>query len=66
MSLNVDWTTALIGAAAGYYAKGKVEDVKSEAKKAVSDTAAAAAIAAAQAINGQSAPQGQSGQKAGN
>lgn len=66
MSLNVDWTTALIGAAAGYYAKGKVEDVKSETKKAISDTAAAAAVAAAQAVvNGQPAPQGQSGQKAG-
>lgn len=62
MSLNVDWTTAIGGAVVGYYAKSKVEDVKSEAKKAVSDTAAAAAIAAAKAINGQSAGQGQSGQ----
>lgn len=66
MSLNVDWTTALIGAAAGYYAKGQVEDVKSETKKAISDTAAAAAVAAAKAISGQPAPQGQSGQKTGN
>lgn len=64
MSLNIDWTTALIGAAAGYYAKGKVEDTKSAAKKAVSETAAAAAIAAAQAVNGQPVGQGQqSGQK---
>lgn len=57
MSMNVDWTTALIGAAVGYYAKGKVEDVKSETKKAISDTAAQAAVAAAQAVNGQ--PSGQ-------
>ena len=54
MSLNVDWGCALLGAAAGYYAKGMVEETKAEAKKAVSETAAAAAIAAAQAINGQS------------
>lgn len=63
MSLNVDWTTALIGAAAGYYAKTKVEDTKVAAKKAISETASAAAVAAARAINGQPAPQGQSGQK---
>lgn len=61
MSVSIDWTTALIGAGVGYYAKGKVEDTKSAAKKAVSETAAAAAIAAAQAVvNGQ--PSGQSGQ----
>ena len=55
MSLNLDWTTAIGGAVVGYYAKGKVEDVKSETKKAISDTAAAAAVAAAQAmVNGQS------------
>ena len=61
--MSIDWTTALCGAAVGYIAKGKVEDVKSEAKQAVSDTAAAAAIAAAKAINGQPVPQGQNGQK---
>ena len=54
--MNIDWTTALIGAAAGYYTKGKVEDTKSEVKKAISDTAAAAAVAAAQAAAGQSGP----------
>ena len=63
--MSIDWTTALCGAAVGYYAKTKVEDVKSETKKAISDTAAAAAVAAAQAINGEPAPKGQSGQKAG-
>ncbi len=61
MSLNIDWTAALCGAAAGYYAKTKVEDVKSEAKKAISDVAAQAAIAAAQAV----AAGGQSGQQSG-
>ena len=66
MSLNIDWAAALGGAAVGYSAKSKVEETKDEVKKAVSDTAAAAAVAAAQAVvNGQSAPQGQSGQKAG-
>lgn len=63
MSMNIDWATAIGGAVVGYYAKTKVEDVKSEAKKAISDTAAAAAIAAAQAINGQPSGQGQNGQK---
>jgi len=63
MSINIDWTTAIGGAVVGYYAKSKVEDVKSETKKAISDTASAAAVAAAQAIAaGQPAPQGQ-GQK---
>ena len=63
MSLNIDWTAAIGGAAVGYYAKSKVEDVKSETKKAISDTAAAAAVAAAQAvINGQSG-QGRKGKK---
>ena len=50
MSVSIDWVTAIGGAAVGYYAKGKVEDTKSEAKKAVSDTAAAAAVAAAEAV----------------
>lgn len=50
MSINIDWATAIGGACVGYYAKGKVEDVKSEAKKAISDTAAQAAVAAAQAV----------------
>jgi len=63
MSLNVDWMAALGGAAVGYIAKAKVEDTKAAAKKAVSETASAAAVAAAQAIAaGQPAPQGQ-GQK---
>ena len=57
MSLSFDWTTAIGGAVVGYYAKSKVEDVKSETKKAISDTAAAAAVAAAQAINGQPSDQ---------
>ena len=66
MSLNIDWATAIGGACVGYFAKSKVEETKDEVKKAVSDTAAAAAVAAANAVvNGQSAPQGQSGQKAG-
>ena len=52
MSMNIDWTAALLGAAAGYYAKGKVEDTKSEAKKAISEVAAQAAVAAAQAAAG--------------
>lgn len=64
MSMNVDWATALIGAGVGYVVKGKVEDTKSEMKKAVSETAAAAAIAAAQAVvNGQPVGQGQTGKK---
>ncbi len=50
MSTSIDWTAALCGAAAGYYAKTKVEDVKSEAKKAIGEVAAQAAIAAAQAV----------------
>ena len=50
MSVSIDWATAIGGACVGYYAKGKVEDTKSEAKKAVSDTAAAAAVAAAEAV----------------
>ena len=50
MSLNIDWVSALGGAAVGYFLKTKVEDAKSETKKAVSDTAAAAAVAAAQAV----------------
>ena len=49
MSMNIDWTAALIGAAAGYFTKAKVEDTKAEVKKAISDTAAAAAVAAAEA-----------------
>lgn len=61
MSVSIDWTTALCGAAVGYYAKAKVEDTKAAAKKAVSETASAAAIAAAQAINGQPSGQGQTG-----
>lgn len=63
MSLNIDWAAAIGGAAVGYYAKSKVEDVKSEAKKAVSETASAAAVAAAQAIAGQSGQQSGQGQK---
>ena len=63
MSMNIDWTTALIGAGVGYFAKSKVEETKDEVKKAVSETAAAAAIAAAQAVNGQPTGQGQNGQK---
>lgn len=66
MSVSIDWTTALIGAAAGYYAKTKVEDTKASVKKAISDTAAAAAVAAASAVNGQPQVQGQTGQKTGN
>ena len=63
MSMNIDWVAALGGAAAGYFAKGKVEDTKSEVKKAISDTAAAAAVAAAQAVVSGQSPSGQSGQK---
>ena len=50
MSLNIDWAAAIGGACVGYYAKTKVEDTKAEVKKAVSDTAAAAAVAAANAV----------------
>lgn len=49
MAMNIDWGTALLGAAVGWMACNKVEDTKNEVKKAVNETAAAAATAAAQA-----------------
>ncbi len=63
MAINIDWAAAIGGAVVGWMACNKVEDFKSEAKKTVNETAAAAAIAAAQAISDQFQNAGAGGSK---